>query len=475
MRLDDPLDDAAARHGAGRGAPLRGSAAAAREGGARAGAAVRRLALPRPLPAGARTCRRGGRLLAARARHRRPSRARRARPTSGAASLHYQLATALRATGATAEAEREFAEAQRLSVEQAASRARAARAVSGRRAGRRRQPRARACRLKSAGFEHLRRARARRTRGASATRRWRATYLNLGIIHAQAAASPAPPSSSSGGAESIRRFRRCSIRSASRTSTRSSTRRRLPALARALEQQPQNADSRRMLALASLNADDYAQGRRAAARRSEAARPIRRCSITTASRCVRSDRADEAEKIFSRVLARASRRARAERRPRPDPRRAGRLRAGDRVAAPRASSSKPTSPRRTRRSATSTCARESSAPRPRRCAPSWPRILTTCRRATRWRRCSISTAERRGAERAARSSSRPGRTTPTRAICSARFSSREAPPPKRSSTSRSPSRLAPDDAEHPLSARAGVSASWDGPSWPRRRSKRSSG
>ncbi len=64
---------------------------------------------------------RRGRLPEARARHRCTGGDAPGSADVRRRSVHYQLATALRATGATAEAEREFAEAQRLSVEQAES------------------------------------------------------------------------------------------------------------------------------------------------------------------------------------------------------------------------------------------------------------------------------------------------------------------------------------------------------------------
>ncbi len=81
--------------------------------------------------------------------------------------VRYQLATALRATGASAEAEREFAEAQRLSVEQLGKRARPAGAATWPTRRRRRRRALAPLPLGIGGFEALTELRTHRARGAS--------------------------------------------------------------------------------------------------------------------------------------------------------------------------------------------------------------------------------------------------------------------------------------------------------------------
>lgn len=213
-------------------------------------------------------------------------------------SVHYQLATALRATGATAEAETQFAEAQRLSTAQAASeRDQLARfmADAGDAATSPSLP------LGIAGFDTLGESERTDIQKRLQTTLARA-YFNLGIVQAQAS-----------------RFDRAAVhleRAAALDSSFPQVQyslgvayfnaahydKAVPALTRASAAEPQNAEVRRMLALASLNAGDYA--RAADLLRTDPALP-KDPSLQYAYglSLVRSDRTDEAEKIFSRVLS----------------------------------------------------------------------------------------------------------------------------------------------------------------------------
>ena len=214
--------------------------------------------------------------------------------------VRYQLATALRATGASAEAEREFAEAQRLSAEQLdsardqlasymADTAETAAATS------------RPLPLGIGGFEALTES-DRTAIEARLVATLARTYLNLGIIHAQAArfARAAELFELAAGIDPAFPQTQYSLGVAYFNAEQYE--KAVPALRRATEQQPQNADTRRMLALALLNAGDYA----AAADLLRAdpklpADPSLQYAFGLA--LVRSDRAEEAERIFSRVLA----------------------------------------------------------------------------------------------------------------------------------------------------------------------------
>jgi tetratricopeptide (TPR) repeat protein len=213
-------------------------------------------------------------------------------------SVHYQLAMALRATGATAEADTQFAEAQRLSVAQAASeRDQLARFMAD--SGDAGSPAA--LPLGIAGFDALSESERADLQQRVQTTLAR-TYLNLGIMQAQAsrferaaaqfehAASLAPDFPQLQYSLGVAYFNAAQFAKA------------LPALARASEGQPQNADVRRMLAMASLNTGEY--GRAAELLRADpslAKDPSLQYAYGLA--LVRSDRTDEAEKIFSRVIA----------------------------------------------------------------------------------------------------------------------------------------------------------------------------
>ena len=172
-------------------------------------------------------------------------------------SVHYQLATAFRATGATAEAEREFAEAQRLSVEQAESeRDQLSKYMAD--APETPVATARGLPLGLAGFEALTDSERAAFQARAATTLAR-IYLNLGIIHAQAARFTRAAESFELAAGIDPAFPQVQYSLGVAYFNAEQYEKALPALARATEQQPGNADSRRMLALTSLNAGEYAR------------------------------------------------------------------------------------------------------------------------------------------------------------------------------------------------------------------------
>jgi tetratricopeptide (TPR) repeat protein len=213
-------------------------------------------------------------------------------------SLHYQLATALRSAGATAEADREFAEAQRLAVERTeADRDRLAHYMADS-ADPGTSP---LLSLGLQGFETLpaaeRPAAVTRVRAAVAR-----SYLNLGIMHAQAGRFLRAAEQFEASAEIDPRFPQVQYSLGVAYFNAQRYDKAIPPLKQARAEQPQNADVTRMLALASLNTDDYAAAvdllRDDPMLRSDAS-----LQYAFGLALVRSDRADEAERIFSRVLA----------------------------------------------------------------------------------------------------------------------------------------------------------------------------
>ena len=127
------------------------------------------------------------------------------------------------------------------------------------------------------------------------------TYLNLGIIHAQATrfARAAELFEVAAGIDPA--FPQVQYSLGVAYFSAEQYEKAVPALTRATEQQPQNPEARRMLALASLNAGDYA--RAADLLRTDPKLPADpSLQYAFGLALVRSDRAEEAEKIFSRVL-----------------------------------------------------------------------------------------------------------------------------------------------------------------------------
>ena len=213
-------------------------------------------------------------------------------------SLHYQLGTALRGAGATAEADREFAEAQRLAVARTeADRDRLAQYMAD-------SPEAGKTHVLPAelrGFETLtaadRAAIVTRVRAALAR-----SYLNLGIMHAQAGRFARAAEQFESCADIDARFPQVQFSLGVAYFNAQRYDKAIAPLTHAREEQPQNADIKRMLALASLNTDDYAAAvdllRDDPMLRSDAS-----LQYAFGLALVRSDRAEEAERIFSRVLA----------------------------------------------------------------------------------------------------------------------------------------------------------------------------
>jgi tetratricopeptide (TPR) repeat protein len=210
--------------------------------------------------------------------------------------LHYQLGTALRSAGAAADADREFAEAQQLSVRRAeADRERLSQYMADA------PERVQLFPLDVRGFETAsvaeRAAAADQVRAAIAR-----SYLNLGIMHAQAGRFVRAAELFESSAEVEPRFPQIQYSLGVAYFNAQVYDKAMPALRHAREEQPDNADLRRMLALASLNADDYA----AAAdllRDDPQLRSDPSLQYAYGLALVRSGRADEAERIFSRVLA----------------------------------------------------------------------------------------------------------------------------------------------------------------------------
>jgi tetratricopeptide (TPR) repeat protein len=214
-------------------------------------------------------------------------------------SIHYQLAMALRDSGATAEAEREFAEAQRLSVAQAENeREQLTRflAESPDRA-------ASNIRILPLGMDELEgmtadQRQALRARIAEALAR---AYLNLGIVHAQASRFERAAESFEAAAAIDPAFPQVQYSLGVAYFNAEHYGKAVPALEAAFAQQPLNAEAGRMLALASLNAGNH--GRAAALLRKDpklSSDPSLQYAYGLA--LVRSNRAEEAEQIFSRVL-----------------------------------------------------------------------------------------------------------------------------------------------------------------------------
>jgi tetratricopeptide (TPR) repeat protein len=214
-------------------------------------------------------------------------------------TIHYQLATALRQTGATADAEREFGEAQRLSARRTdADREELAQYMSD---ARDTSPvAAPAFPIEVRGFESLsadeRNAISDRARNALAR-----TYLNLGIIHAQSSRFARAAELFEMSAQIDPDFPQVQYSLGVAYFNAEEYKKAIPPLTRASEQQPQNAEARRMLAMASFNADDYAKA--ADLLRTDPKLPSDPAlQYAFGLALVRSDRAKEAETIFSRVL-----------------------------------------------------------------------------------------------------------------------------------------------------------------------------
>ncbi|MET0212791.1 MAG: tetratricopeptide repeat protein [Vicinamibacterales bacterium] len=215
--------------------------------------------------------------------------------------IHYQLGTALRATGATREAEQAFAEAERLSAKRTAGdRERLAQYLGQSDVDDDEKGQPRMLPLDVAAYGNLspneREAVARRVRTSLAR-----AYLNLGILQAQASRFPRAAELFDVAVELDPAFPQGQYSRGVAYFNAQQYDQAVPALSRAFEQQP-SAETARMLALASFQVDDYARAADLLSRDPKLpADPALQYAYGVA--LVRSDRAEEAERIFSRVLA----------------------------------------------------------------------------------------------------------------------------------------------------------------------------
>jgi tetratricopeptide (TPR) repeat protein len=215
-------------------------------------------------------------------------------------AIHYQLATALRDSGQTAEAEREFAEAQRQSVERVKSeREQLSKFLAGSQDG---APDPATLPLgMAAAFENLTEAE-RASIASTVDVALARTYLNLGIAHAQAGRFSRAAELFEAAAAIDRAFPQVQYSLGVAYFNAEQYDKAIPALTTALEQQPKNADVSRMLALASLNTGEY--GKAAELLRSDPTLPSTpSLQYAFGLALVRSNRVEEAERIFARVLS----------------------------------------------------------------------------------------------------------------------------------------------------------------------------
>ncbi len=214
-------------------------------------------------------------------------------------AIRYQLATALRDSGRAAEAEREFAEAQRLSVQRVEDeREQLAKFLAGTQDD---APGAGTAPPGAAGLEQLTAAQ-RADLGNKVDVVLARTYLNLGVIHAQANRFARAAELFGAAAAIDRAFPQVQYSLGVAYFNAEQYEKAIPALVAALAQQPGNPEASRMLALASLNTGDYAKA--ADLLRKDPKLPSDpSLQYAFGLALVRSDRTDEAERIFSKVLS----------------------------------------------------------------------------------------------------------------------------------------------------------------------------
>jgi tetratricopeptide (TPR) repeat protein len=215
-------------------------------------------------------------------------------------SVHYQLATALRQTGAIAEADREFAEAERLSDRRTESdRAELASYMSD--ASESEPLKAAGLTLEASGVDAIRPA--ERAAIASDVRVTLArAYLNLGILQVHASRFDRAAELFEKAALVDPAFPQVQFSLGVAYFNAGRHDQAVAPLSRVVEQEPQHADARRMLALAYLNTGEFARAAdllRDDERR--AADPSLQYAYGLA--LVQSDRAQEAEAIFTKLLA----------------------------------------------------------------------------------------------------------------------------------------------------------------------------
>ena len=216
-------------------------------------------------------------------------------------TIHYQLGTALRQLGSTVEAEREFAEAQRLSAQRTEDeRARLSRYMMADTSSEPATPVA-PLRLYVTDFGGLtppQRADIRKRISATLAR----VYLNLGVLQAQAARFGRAAGSFEEAAAIDPEFPQVQYSLGVAYFSAQQYEKAMEPLSRALQVDPRNLEARRMLALSAFNTAQY---QRAAEllmndpQRDED--PSLQYMYGVA--LVRGGRSDEAEKIFSRLLS----------------------------------------------------------------------------------------------------------------------------------------------------------------------------
>lgn len=220
-------------------------------------------------------------------------------------NIHYQLALALRATGASAEAERHFAAAKEASARRAETeREQLARYLAD--APEPEADRAAGTTIESPLAVLSPAARAElevRLRTVIAR-----AYLNLGIMKAQAQEFAAAADLLEQGAAVSPEFPRMQYSLGVARFNAQQYDRAADALSRALDADPRNADLRRMLALAYLNAGAYAEAASLLADDpAAAADPSLQYAYGLA--LARSDRSAEAEAVFTQLLSKHGDRA----------------------------------------------------------------------------------------------------------------------------------------------------------------------
>jgi tetratricopeptide (TPR) repeat protein len=215
--------------------------------------------------------------------------------------IYYQLGTALRATGAAAEADKAFAEAERLSTQRnLGDRERLAQYLGEAEAQDGDGGTPRMLSLDVAAFGGLtpaeRETAANRVRTALAR-----AYLNLGILQAQGTRFSRAAELFEVAAELDPAFPQVQYSLGVAYFNAQMFDKAVAPLTHAVEQQPANADVARMLALAAFNVEDYARAVELLGRDPQIKTdPALQYAYGVA--LVRSGRAEDAERIFARVL-----------------------------------------------------------------------------------------------------------------------------------------------------------------------------
>lgn len=213
--------------------------------------------------------------------------------------IHYQLGTALRATGAAREAEQAFAEAERLSAKRAIDDRERLAQYLGQTETDGDNSRQRLITLDVAPYADLSAKQRDAVEGRVRSSLARA-YLNLGILQAQASHFSRAAEFFEVGVELDPRFPQLQYSLGVAYFNAQQYDKAVPALSRALADEP-SADTARMLALASFQVDDYTRAAEILSKDPKLpADPALQYTYGVA--LVRSGRADAAERIFSRVL-----------------------------------------------------------------------------------------------------------------------------------------------------------------------------